>query len=57
VDAATRILVRNRAKDRCEYCGLLQEQSPLASLHVEHIRPVKHGGGDDDENLAGGRPT
>lgn len=25
--------------------------SPLAALHVEHIRPLKHGGSDDDSNL------
>ena len=52
MDAATRNLVRQRAGNRCEYCGLAQEQSPLASLHIEHIVPVKHGGTDDAENLA-----
>jgi hypothetical protein len=52
VDAATRQMVRQRASDRCEYCGLRQEQSPLAALHIEHIVPKKHGGGDDPDNLA-----
>jgi hypothetical protein len=52
MDPAARKLVRQRAADRCEYCGLHQDQSPLASLHVEHIRPRKHGGTDDPANLA-----
>lgn len=49
--AATRVLVRQRAADRCEYCQTHQEDSPLASLHIEHIRPLKHGGSDDESNL------
>jgi hypothetical protein len=52
MDAATRSLVHQRATFRCEYCRLHQDHSPLAALHVEHIRPRKHGGGDDSENLA-----
>lgn len=32
-------------------CQTHQEDSPLAALHIEHIRPLKHGGGDDDANL------
>ena len=52
MDAAVRNLVRRRAGDRCEYCGLHQAQSPLAALHLEHIRPRKHGGTDDADNLA-----
>lgn len=52
MDAATRRLVRARAGDRCEYCGLHQKQSPLAALQVEHIIPKKHGGGDEEGNLA-----
>jgi len=48
----TRTLVRERAGDRCEYCQLHQTDSPLAALHVEHIVPKKHGGGDDLDNLA-----
>jgi hypothetical protein len=43
--------VRLRAGHRCEYCQLHQDDSPLAALHIEHIRPVKHGGTDDLENL------
>jgi hypothetical protein len=52
MDAATRNLIRRRAGDRCEYCGLHQDQSPLASLQLEHIRPRKHNGTDDLDNLA-----
>ncbi len=44
-------MVRQRAQDRCEYCQLHQKDSPLASLHVEHIRPKKHGGANDPSNL------
>lgn len=44
--------VRRRAADRCEYCQLHQNNSPLAALHVEHIIPKKHGGTDDLDNLA-----
>jgi 5-methylcytosine-specific restriction endonuclease McrA len=48
----TREFVRHRAGNRCEYCGLPQELSPVAQLQVEHIIPRKHGGGDEDLNLA-----
>jgi hypothetical protein len=50
--AATRRKIRDRAGNACEYCGLLQENSPLASLQIEHILPVKHGGDDSLRNLA-----
>lgn len=49
---ATRNLVRQRAAQCCEYCRLRQADSPLAVLHIEHIVPRKHGGDDDDSNLA-----
>ncbi len=49
---STRTRVRERAGQRCEYCGLHQDDSPLAVLHIEHIIPKKHGGSDDLENLA-----
>lgn len=52
MEAATRARVRERAGDRCEYCRLHQDDSPLAVLHVEHIIPKVHGGSDDLENLA-----
>lgn len=51
-DRSTCKRVRERAGDRCEYCQLPQEWSPLARLQVEHITPKKHGGSDDEANLA-----
>lgn len=44
--------VRDRAGHRCEYCQLSQADSPLAALHIEHVRPKKHGGDDGLNNLA-----
>ena len=52
MDTRARAQVRRRAGNRCEYCQLRQEDSPLAALHVEHIVPKTHGGTDDLENLA-----
>jgi 5-methylcytosine-specific restriction endonuclease McrA len=52
MDRRTRQYVRERAGNRCEYCGLPQELSPVAQLQIEHIIPHKHGGGDEIENLA-----
>jgi hypothetical protein len=52
MNAATRARVRERAGNRCEYCHLHQDDSPLAALHIEHIRPRMHGGTDDLDNLA-----
>jgi 5-methylcytosine-specific restriction endonuclease McrA len=51
VKESVRKQVRERAGDRCEYCQLHQEDSPLVALHVEHIRPKKHSGTDDLSNL------
>jgi 5-methylcytosine-specific restriction endonuclease McrA len=52
MDRRTRELVRQRAGNRCEYCGLPQDLSPVAQLQIEHIIPRKHGGGEDEQNLA-----
>jgi len=52
MDARLRVLVRQRAGDRCEYCGLRQEHLPVFRFHIDHIRPKKHGGNDDPLNLA-----
>jgi 5-methylcytosine-specific restriction endonuclease McrA len=52
MDAEVRELVRRRAGGRCEYCGLLQEATPLVSHHVEHITARQHGGDDSENNLA-----
>jgi hypothetical protein len=52
MDADTRRLVRSRAGNRCEYCGLHKDESPLIPLQVEHVLPKKHGGSDHLDNLA-----
>jgi len=52
MNAQRRQQVRNRAKDRCEYCRLPQAAMPFAPFHIEHIVAQQHGGSDDDSNLA-----
>jgi len=52
MDSITRNAVRIRAADQCEYCQLAERHSPVARLQIEHIRPRKHGGTDELENLA-----
>lgn len=52
MDVSTRVLVRQRAGDRCEYCRLPQRCSPLSRFQIEHVIPRKHGGSDDLNNLA-----
>jgi hypothetical protein len=52
MDAAARILVRERAGNRCEYCRLPQDALPLPPFHIEHIVARQHGGADDESNLA-----
>jgi len=51
VDAGTRLFVRDRAGDRCEYCQLRQEHSAVPH-QIEHIVARQHGGSDDVGNLA-----
>jgi 5-methylcytosine-specific restriction endonuclease McrA len=48
----TKARVRERAGYCCEYCHLSQDDSPLATLHIEHIIPKAHGGTDHVDNLA-----
>ena len=52
IDAATRRQVAERARNRCEYCGLFQAELTFAVFHIEHIIARKHGGSDDPDNLA-----
>jgi 5-methylcytosine-specific restriction endonuclease McrA len=52
MDPAQKARVRKRAGNRCEYCQLRQEDSPLATLHIEHIIPKSHNGSDNLDNLA-----
>jgi hypothetical protein len=51
MDSSVRRRVRDRADDRCEYCGLAEEDSYIPH-HIEHIRPKQHGGDDSLSNLA-----
>jgi len=43
--------VVERAKNRCEYCGLSQAGQE-ATFHVDHVQPIKHGGQTTSDNLA-----
>ena len=52
IGADLRAAVRQRARDRCEYCGLLQGHLAFAPFHVDHIIARKHGGQTALENLA-----
>ena len=51
MDVATRRLVRERARDRCEYCRLPQA-AVQATFHVEHIIAKQHVVDDAPSNLA-----
>ncbi len=52
MDAALRLHVRERARDRCEYCRIPQSADPFLRFHIEHITPRQHGGSDEASNLA-----
>jgi hypothetical protein len=52
MNASVKQGVRKRANFTCEYCQLAESNSPLARLQIEHVRPKKHGGGDEPGNLA-----
>jgi len=47
-----RRLVRTRAGERCEYCGLRQEADPFFRFHIEHVIARQHGGATSADNLA-----
>jgi len=51
IPAHLRRLVIQRAKDRCEYCGLAQAGQE-AAFHVDHVVPVHAGGETALPNLA-----
>lgn len=52
MDRELRNQVRQRARDRCEYCRLRQADESETPFHVEHIIAKQHGGSDDAANLA-----
>ncbi len=52
MDVRLRLLIRQRAGNRCEYCLIRQEDAHFVPFHIEHIIPKKHDGKDDPSNLA-----
>jgi hypothetical protein len=44
-------LVRGRANNRCEYCGVSQKDDPFYALQIDHIIAEQHGGGTFAGNL------
>lgn len=48
IAAAQDAFGRSRAGDCCDY-RLLPENSGTITFHVDHIRPIKHNGSDDNE--------
>ncbi len=52
MDTATRALVRSRASERCEYCHMPEQATPLIPFHVEHIIAQQHVSDDSVDNLA-----
>lgn len=52
MDAQLHSRVRDRAGNRCEYCRLSQDHSPVVRFWIEHIIAKQHGGDDNPDNLA-----
>ena len=46
-----RIEIATRAKNKCEYCGI-HEDDMFIGFEIDHIIATKHGGGNEMENLA-----
>jgi 5-methylcytosine-specific restriction endonuclease McrA len=51
IPASIRRLVVARANNRCEYCGLSQDEQE-ATFHIDHVVPVAAGGPTVEANLA-----
>jgi len=51
IPASLRLLVRQRAGDRCEYCGLSQ-LGQEATFHIDHVTPVAAQSETSADNLA-----
>ncbi|HEY0407407.1 MAG TPA: HNH endonuclease signature motif containing protein [Pyrinomonadaceae bacterium] len=51
LSAELRQLVAARARYRCEYC-LIREEDTFFGCEVDHIISVKHGGATTEDNLA-----
>ncbi len=50
VSEYVRILVRERAKNRCEYC-LCHQDYVMGRLQTDHVYPLAKGGTDTEDNL------
>ena len=50
ITAEIRLLVRQRANFRCEYCGV-SETDAGSELTIDHFQPQAKGGNDDVNNL------
>jgi HNH endonuclease len=51
ISESTRRLVEERADKRCEYC-LIYEEDTYIGCEIDHIISIKHGGKNNDSNLA-----
>ena len=51
ISIKTRQLVARRAEFRCEYC-LIHENDTFFGCEIDHIVSKKHGGSNEQENLA-----
>jgi hypothetical protein len=51
ISSSLRKLVRERAKNKCEYC-LLPQSARVFEHEPDHIIPIQHGGNTSAENLA-----
>jgi hypothetical protein len=51
METSVRRLVRDRAGQQCEYCGLAETHVYIPH-HIDHIRSKQHGGDDSLLNLA-----
>lgn len=51
ISSAKRLIIAERASFRCEYCQT-REEDFFVSFEIDHIISVKHGGGQELENLA-----
>ena len=51
ISSLLRKLVRERAKNKCEYC-LVPQSASVFEHEPDHIVPIQHGGNTSAENLA-----
>lgn len=52
MEDAAKHLVRQRAHNRCEYCGIHQRYYPDFTFHIEHVIARQHHGPEVLTNLA-----